>query len=558
MVYRLLADALEYRESERWVKIGGYINVLARTHAADQKRCYGALLEWRNLDGVLFQEIILIKVLQGGDAEGVRDMLIDSGYQLEPGPQAWQQLLGYLLSEVQRAESAISVEQTGWHARTFVGPDWAASRGNVKAPLLSKGQNTGAAGTVEQWQEEVGKFCCGNPFLIFCCGVALSAPLLSCVGAENVIFHLYGAPDAGKSIARRVAISLLGNESLVQTWMSAADDLAATAALHHDIPLLLGKLSQARAEDVDTVVNAICHGHSMLLANGTGRLAIGEPWRTVALSTGEVTLAEHMAQRGKQPLAGQLRQLVEIPVAGEHGVFDALHDFSRADQLADEVLRACRLYHGTLFPAWVNRLVSYEDAELARKVSNLFSYRTALMTEGAEILLGYPVSPQVMWVIRQFALVQVALIIANSLNLLPWPDCHSTSAVERCFNLWLKNRGHGLDTENYQLFCTLKDVMQSWGPDIRPLGSRLRSRVGYSRTHLGERQWLVKTEVLKEALNLRPQYRPQMMKLVKHDWLQFNDLERLTLTLEQENEAVRYFAIWPERIRKGLAKLEIN
>ena len=31
MEFRLLPDALEVQESERWVKIGGHIKVLART-----------------------------------------------------------------------------------------------------------------------------------------------------------------------------------------------------------------------------------------------------------------------------------------------------------------------------------------------------------------------------------------------------------------------------------------------------------------------------------------------------------------------------------------------
>ena len=52
MEFRLLPDALECRESERWVKIGGHIKVLARTRAADQKHSYGVLLEWKNLGKV--------------------------------------------------------------------------------------------------------------------------------------------------------------------------------------------------------------------------------------------------------------------------------------------------------------------------------------------------------------------------------------------------------------------------------------------------------------------------------------------------------------------------
>lgn len=560
MEFRLLPDALEVQESERWVKIGGHIKVLARTRSSDQKRSYGVLLEWKNLDGVHLQDIVLIRHLQGDNSRLVREMLIDSGYQLEPSPQAWQRLQRYLLNELQRAEPATCVERTGWHAEGFVSPGWIAPRGNAKVHLLRKGLDVElrSSGTLEQWQEEIGKVCIGNPLLIFCCGVALSAPLLSSSGVENVIFHLYGDSGSGKSTAMKVATSVLGDESLMRTWLSTANGLAAAAALHHDVPLFLDELSQAKPEDADVAVYSICNGRPKLRSNETGQLAIGESWRTIALSNGEVTLAEHLAQLGKEPLAGQLSRVIEIPITGQYGMFDTLHGFKRGDLLSDELKRRCKNYYGTLFPAWVDRLVSYEEAELARKVTGLLNYHSELMKEDAEVTLDYSVSPQVMRVIRHFAIVQVALIMANHFNLLPWLEHHSVNAINHCFSLWLKNRGHGLDTEDYRLFCMLKAAIQGWGPYISPLEGRLKSSVGYSRTYQGEPQWLVKTDVLKQALNLRPQYRSQMLRLVKRDWLQFNEEERLTLKVVQEKKSARFFAIWPERIKKALAELEVD
>ncbi|WP_323914749.1 hypothetical protein [Aeromonas caviae] len=97
MEFRLLPDALECRESERWVKLGGYINVLARTRSSDQRRSYGILLEWKNLDGVQLQDIVLIRNLQGDNSRQVREMLLDSGYPLELNPHAWPRIQRYLL-----------------------------------------------------------------------------------------------------------------------------------------------------------------------------------------------------------------------------------------------------------------------------------------------------------------------------------------------------------------------------------------------------------------------------------------------------------------------------
>ncbi len=560
MEFRLQTDALEVKEAERWLKVGGPIKVIARTRSADQKRSYGVLIEWKNLDGIYLQDIVLIKHLQGDNNRQVREMLIDSGYQLEPNAQAWQRLQRYLLNELQHAEPAVCVERTGWHQQGFVSHGWSAARTTTKLYLLSKSPDLElkSAGTLEQWHEEIGKLCIANPMLIFACGVALSAPLLRVSGVENVIIHITGGSGSGKSTITKLATSVVGDESLMRTWLSTANGLAAAAALHHDIPLFLDELSQAKAEDIDSAVYSITNGRPKLRANETGQLAAGELWRTIALSNGEVTLPERLAELGKQPLAGQLTRVVEIPVSGKFGVFDELHSFARPDLLADELQRRCKLYHGTLFPAWVHRLVSYDEAELSRKVSQLLSYRAELLKEDAETLVGHKASPQVLRVIRRFALIQVALSMACQFNLLPWSEYQAADAVGHCFKLWLKNRGHGLDTEDYRLFCQLKQAIQSWRTRIKPLDSQLNSSIGYSRLQQGEEQWLVKPDELKQALNLRPQYRSQLMLLAQRGWLQFNEMERLTLKLVQGKKSARYFALWPERIKNDLAELETD
>ncbi len=115
----------------------------------------------------------------------------------------------------------------------------------------------------------------------------------------------------------------------MRTWLSTANGLAAAAALHHDVPLFLDELSQAKAEDADVAVYSICNGRPKLRSNETGQLAMRESWRTIALSNGEVTLAEHLAQLGKEPLAGQLSRVIEIPITGQYGMFDTLHGFKR-------------------------------------------------------------------------------------------------------------------------------------------------------------------------------------------------------------------------------------
>ncbi len=65
MEFRLTDDGLECLDRDRWLRVGSWIRVSARTRDASYKRGFGALIQWRNLDGVVQQEVIFNRVLYG-------------------------------------------------------------------------------------------------------------------------------------------------------------------------------------------------------------------------------------------------------------------------------------------------------------------------------------------------------------------------------------------------------------------------------------------------------------------------------------------------------------
>ena len=85
-----------------------------------------------------------------------------------------------------------------------------------------------------------------------------------------------------------------------------------------------------------------------MLGNGLGKsrasrdASLRKPasWRLLFLSTGEISLAEKMAEdaRNRRQTAGQQVRIIDLPSdTGNHGLFDNLHGFESAARLADHL-----------------------------------------------------------------------------------------------------------------------------------------------------------------------------------------------------------------------------
>ena len=102
-----------------------------------------------------------------------------------------------------------------------------------------------------------------------------------------------------------------------------------------------------------------------MLANGarknratrTGGARDIATWRILFLSTGEISLADKIAESGKRARAGQSVRVVDIPAdAGKgHGLFDTLHDFASGAALADHLRLAGEAHSGHAGRAFLHR-----------------------------------------------------------------------------------------------------------------------------------------------------------------------------------------------------------
>ena len=99
MKFQLRDSGLYCFSSDEWQRVGGWIEVIARTRLSNKKHGHGALLQWKNMDNVLLREVVYARNLNGDNARQIRELLVDSGYPLEPGNISWARLQRYLLRE---------------------------------------------------------------------------------------------------------------------------------------------------------------------------------------------------------------------------------------------------------------------------------------------------------------------------------------------------------------------------------------------------------------------------------------------------------------------------
>ncbi len=204
-------------------------------------------------------------------------------------------------------------------------------------------QHTGAIdhayrqrGTVESWQEHVARYAIGNSRLGLALSTAFAAPLLYPTGSESGGFHFRGGSSTGKTTALHVAGSAWGGGGIrgfIRTWRATSNGLEGVAALHCDALLCLDEIGQVDGRDAGQIAYMLANGQGKTRAGRSGETRPAAEWRLLFLSSGEISLADKIAEdgRGRRIAAGQEVRIVDIAAdAGAGlGIFENLHGFLR-------------------------------------------------------------------------------------------------------------------------------------------------------------------------------------------------------------------------------------
>ncbi|SEB76432.1 DUF927 domain-containing protein [Paraburkholderia caballeronis] len=419
---------------------------------------WGVLLEFADRDGNPKRWAMPRRMLAGDGAE-YRAILMDMGLNIDPSSSAKQRLASY----IQNARSdgrARCTSRVGWHGNAFVLPDQTIGMGDDLTIFQTDGSiesHFRQSGTLDDWKRELAALCVGNSRVMFCVSAAFAGALLRFSGQGSGGFHLVGNSTVGKTTALRAAASVFGGRDYLRSWRATSNAMESTAAQHSDGLLILDEIGQVEPKEVGDIVYMIGNeaGKGRATRNATAKPVL--TWRLLFLSSGEKTLAAIMGEANKTAKAGQDVRLATVPAdAGRgYGMFEELHGFASAKELADRLTHAAGQYHGVAGLEFIRYVSGYAEGmpdTVSRMVSQLVGEWVPQDADG-----------QVSRVAQRFALVGAAGEIAGAAGCTGWGEGYAVEAARACFDAWVRERGGVGNAESTAIIRQVRGFLEAHG-----------------------------------------------------------------------------------------------
>ena len=519
-------------------RLGPPLFVRGMTRDADGSD-WGLLLEWHDPDGRPHRWAMPLELLnrQGGEWYG---QLASGGWLGMPGCRS--KVAAFLLA-VRPRKRVRCVPRVGWTDGAYVLPDGVyGSSGPAagEAIVLQSAGHSGlytTAGTLEGWQE-IGRLCVGNSRLSFALCAAFAGPLLKLAGLEGGGFSFEGCSSSGKTTALQVAASVWGGPAHLRGWRTTDNGLEGLAALHNDGLLVLDEVGQASGKTLSAAPYLLANGAGKARSGRDGGLRRAHSWRLLFLSSGEVGLADKLAEGGLKARAGQEVRFIGLPV--EKSMLSEWHGLPSAGAVAARIKALAEQHYGHAGRAFLRFLTA--EMEPVQE-----SIRPDI-NELVERLCPADADGQVRRAAQRFALCAVAGNLARLAGVIPM-ELDPVGSVENCFRDWLAARGGAGPAEDAAILAQVRLFIEQHGASrfqdmdteqahgvIKRAGFRARGRDG--RT-----EYLVLPEVFRTEVATGFSPRRAAAVLRNAGWLCSNDGKTSVLRTLPELGRRRVYAI---------------
>lgn len=451
---------------------------------------HGRLLRFVSATG-RWKKWAMPMAMLAGDGNEARQVLLSDGLVFDLKQRA--RIIHYIASQ-QPKERLRAATVTGWHDGAFVLPDEVIGADDIWFQAAGRHAPYGTAGTLEGWQTEVAAKAAGNPAIALAICASLAGPLLESLNIDGGGVHFYGDSSTGKTTALMAAISAWGGPDFRRTWRATANGLEGAARMHTSTLLALDEIGEISPKELYESIYALGNGHGKGRATVYGEARKVARWRVYSFSTGEMTIASRMAAGGFEAKAGQSVRMLDIPVAGQHGIFDALHGHASGAGLSQAIRDAAAKHYGHAGRAFVGVLIEdrrdgLNEAEALAAIESRFGELDGQEGRAA----------------RMLAVSALAGEIAIEAGILPWEPDTAINAALVAFNLWRSGRGAaGQNAEHVAILRAVADFIDRHS-DSRFSGlddhnaPTVRDRAGWWKSDGAQRLYLFTSGGLREA-----------------------------------------------------------
>jgi putative DNA primase/helicase len=448
-------DRTSGESKRKLVKIGNHLSAIAYIHnlETETKSLYLELL-------TQYDEIKYITILRSNlsQHQKIFSQLLGCGYQYNLSCQ--RHLLKYLYSLGSNLSLYTVINKTGWIQDSFIMPHKTYGDKFLHFKTIEKSIDSpfNSQGTLEDWKNSVAIPSSNSSRLIFVIGCAFAAPLLSIFEIEGGGFHFFGETSTGKTTLLKVAASVIGKPSqIIQRWRATSNGLESVAQEHNHLLLPLDEIAQAEPRNIGNIAYMLANGQGKVRSNRNGDATSTKTWKTLFLSTGEVTLADTIAQDGKSIKGGQENRMPDIPAcpSSGSGVFESHKGYESSSELVRALEEGTECFYGTPIDAYLTQLVQHINPEWVQ------SKQDTLKNLSIALKLIAPNDNAVGRVVNRFALIELALLIAEEWNIIHFTTEEIKQSIKTVFEDWLLHRGGIGNIEIKKAVDRIKHLFQS-------------------------------------------------------------------------------------------------
>lgn len=405
-------------------------------------------------------------VFKSGDlisrADEIVQEMINAGLQVESiaAPKGIKEfLLKYRTTNKVRL-----TDRTGYHSIAATGEQvfllGSECIGQASESVIQMGLPNGApslkqAGSLEVWRNEVATLAQGQTRMTFAISTAFAATMLRPLGLEGGLAHIYGASSKGKSLLLKIASSVVGGPSAdyVKLFRTSVNGLEGLCAASTDILLCMDELGQLPPEDTADAVYMIGNGAGKTRAGKDGAARVQKKWLCLALTNGEIPIAAHIKEGGKEVRAGHEVRALDIHAIanGEFGVFDFLPErFQDSFSFAKHLEKTIQGNYGQAIRPFINHTLAH-----GKELMPLFEQERAYLAS----VLPEKINSQVKRVIDRFALISLAGSLATELGLTGWGKDNARKCVTQLMLEWVSERNATEDSEHRKVIQAIQDFI---------------------------------------------------------------------------------------------------
>ncbi len=426
-------------EEEEWDWLCSPVKFLATTLNPDSKD-WGLYLRILTRNAV-WHTAAIPKTELVTNAEDIFKHLAFLGLDFNISPRA-KTKLRELLVRIKPQSYALCVPKVGFHDGVFVLPDETIGEERGRAVVFQPHKPIDhayrRAGSLKGWQDGVAVRAIGNDRLLFAIATAFAPPLLELVGMEGGGIHFRGGSTAGKTTILRTAGTVWGGGGqygFLRTWRATDNALEAVATNHNNALLPLDEIAEIEPKALFKAAYALANGRQKERMQKTSDLRSTATWRLLFMSTGEIGMAEKLAEDRIRATGGQSVRLVEINAdAGcGMGMFQNLHGLAEPKAFAQALDAAGREHYGHAAPAFIRHLTASREKLTAMARVYIARFVTDVCSNKAD--------GQVSRVAQRFGLIAAAGEIANTAGIVPWNKGDARAACQKLFEGWLAERG---------------------------------------------------------------------------------------------------------------------